>query len=180
MEKVENNVLKPKLVLPLSQLWISLYIFHAIDCWLFNQIYRSKFPFIYHLILNSFSINLDWNRKQVETGWLSHSSWFKSQWIKHCFFILLAPCGFDFSKSVSKVSMFLVERNIYGILKQCRWLSLEPRLPKLLEKCSNPHSLHVEVVVKLSKLWSENKNILWVSHCCKKVSSWRSPCFQLN
>lgn len=63
--------------------------------------------------------------------------------------------------------MFLREENIHGILKQYRCLSFEPRLPKVLVKCTNPHSLHVEVVVKLSKLWSETKNILWVSYCCK-------------
>lgn len=44
--------------------------------------------------------------------------------------------------------MFLREGNIYGILKQYRCLSLELQLLKVLVKCTNPHSLHVEVVVK--------------------------------
>lgn len=63
--------------------------------------------------------------------------------------------------------MFLREGNIYGILKQYRCLSLELQLLKVLVKCTNPHSLHVEVVVKWSKLRLENKHILWAPHCSK-------------
>lgn len=138
------------------------------DCWLFNQIHRSKFSLIYHLIFSCCFMNLDWNKRQVEIQLLSHFSWCKCQWFKYSF---LNPAStlwdrFFFSKCVSKVSMFLRVENIPGILKQCRHLS-ELRLPKVLVKCTNPHSLHVEVVVKLSKLWSESKNILWVSYCCK-------------